>query len=203
MKNYSVVGLTGQTGAGKTTVSRVFSENGFEVIDCDKLSRAVTADGSKCNKTLAKLFPDCINKNYHLDRKAMAAVVFNDAGKLRMLNDTIFPFITKEINSKILSLSENGAEYILLDAPTLFEAKADKLCDVIVSCIADSSVRKKRIIERDGISVELAESRIASQHGDEFFIKNSDYIIKNNGSLQDAELQTVEVINKIKGNNNG
>ncbi|MGN0622696.1 MAG: dephospho-CoA kinase [Oscillospiraceae bacterium] len=203
MKNYTVVGLTGQTGSGKTTVSRVFSENGFEVIDCDKLSRAVTADGSECNKALAKHFPDCVDNEYHLDRNAMAAVVFNDTIKLKLLNDTIFPFITAEINRNILTMTKNGAEYILLDAPTLFEAKADKLCDVIVSCIADASVRKKRIIERDDISAELAESRIASQHSDEFFINNSDYIIKNNGSLQDAELQTAEIINKIKGNNNG
>lgn len=203
MKNFLVVGLTGQTGAGKTTVSSVFSKSGFEVIDCDKLSRTVTCDGSDCNKALSKLFPDCFDRNYHLDRKALAAIVFNDGESLKALNDTIFPFINNEIRERINSLSHGGARYILLDAPTLFEAKADKLCDVIVSCIADSTVRKHRIIQRDKLDERLAESRIASQHDDNFFIENSDHIIKNNGCLSEAEAQAVMIINKIKGNNNG
>lgn len=203
MNRYFIVGLTGQTGAGKTMVSRIFAENGFAVIDCDIVSRSVTETGSDCNKKLSEIFPSCFDDKLMLDRKAMAEIVFNDTQKLRTLNQTIFPFIIKSIESRIEQLSDDGNKFILLDAPTLFEAGADKLCDLIVSCIADKNLRKERIMSRDGITAQLAESRISSQKSDEFFKKHSDYIIENNGSSESALVQTIDIINKIKGKYNG
>ncbi len=203
MKNYLVAGLTGQSGAGKTTISKTFAENGFAVLDCDHIAKQVTKDSSECNKELAKIFPTCFNDNFVLDRHALAQIVFNNSDKLEQLNKTIFPFINKDIENEITKLVNIGEKCILLDAPTLFEAGADKLCNVIISCIADENIRLERIIKRDNISEKLAKSRFSSQKSKDYFTQNSDYTIENNNSISNAIKQTEIVIDSIKGKFNG
>ena len=88
--------------------------------------------------------------------------------------------------------------YILLDAPTLFESKADGLCDIIVSVIADRDIRLNRILKRDSITLHEAEIRLNSQKNDDFYMGKSDYVIKNNGSLSELENNTMDVVNSIK-----
>ncbi len=161
----TVVGLTGQSGAGKTTISDAFRENGFEIINCDKVAREVTQAGNECCKELAKLFPSCFDDGFALDRRKLGEIVFSDKARLQMLNDTIYPFINKLIDEKI---NATESEFVLLDAPTLFEAGADKLCSVIVSVVADFGIRLERITKRDGISAELAKKRFSSQHTMDF-----------------------------------
>ncbi len=113
----TVVGLTGQSGAGKTTISDAFRENGFEIINCDIVAREVTKAGSECCKKLAKIFPDCFDDGFALDRPKLGEIVFSDKARLQMLNDTIYPFINKLIDEKI---NATESEFVLLDAPTLF-----------------------------------------------------------------------------------
>lgn len=117
-----------------------------------------------------------------------------------MLNDTIYPFINKLIDEKI---NATESEFVLLDAPTLFEAGADKLCSVIVSVVADFGIRLERITKRDGILAELAKKRFSSQHTMEFFKAHSDFVIENNGSVNDTFQKTCEVIETIKERYNG
>lgn len=198
----AVIGLTGQSGAGKTTVSKAFQQSVFAVINCDMVAREVTAAGSKCCEKLSELFPECFSDDLVLDRRKMAEIVFSDKEKLEKLNQTIYPFINDMIKDK-LNEAKKLSEFVLLDAPTLFEAGADKLCDVIVSVIADEETRLKRIILRDGISEELARKRFDSQHTAEFFRQRSDYVIENNGDLSAAADKTDEVINNIKERYNG
>ena len=196
----TVVGLTGQSGAGKTTISDAFRENGFEIINCDIVAREVTKAGSECCKKLAKIFPDCFDDGFALDRRKLGEIVFSDKARLQMLNDTIYPFINKLIDEKI---NATESEFVLLDAPTLFEAGADKLCSVIVSVVADFGIRLERITKRDGISAELAKKRFSSQHTMEFFKAHSDFVIENNGSVNDTFQKTCEVIETIKERYNG
>lgn len=203
MKDYTIVGLTGQSGAGKTTISKCFEDKGFAVINCDLVARNVTNDGSDCNKALADIFPSCFDENLTLNRTAMAKIVFADKNKLKLLNDTIFPFIIADINNEIKRLVSSGKKYILLDAPTLFEAGADSICDVIISCVADKNLRAERIAKRDNISLELIERRFNSQRSENFFRNHSDYIIENNKDETYAIKQCEKIINEIKRRLNG
>ncbi len=198
----AIIGLTGQSGAGKTTVSKAFEQSGFTVINCDMIARKVTEAGSLCCKKLSEIFPECFSNDLVLDRRKMAEIVFSDKDKLEKLNQTIYPFINDMIKEK-LNEAEKLSEFALLDAPTLFEAGADKLCDRIVSVIADEKTRLMRIISRDGISEELAKKRFNSQHTTEFFRQHSDYVIENNGDLSAVTDKTAEVINNIKERYNG
>ena len=95
-------------------------------------------------------------------------------------------------------MSQNNKNLILLDAPTLFESRADDFCELVISVISDTESRIERIIERDGISRELAEKRLASQYDNKFYIDNSDYIIKNNKTVEELKLEAKEVSDKIK-----
>ena len=101
-----VVGLTGQTGAGKSTVSKVFAENGFSVINADKIARLVVEKGSKCLAELEESFGDgIINENDELNRKALASIVFSDSKKLELLNT-----ITRLI---VFQLRESCSYYLM------------------------------------------------------------------------------------------
>ena len=197
MSKHTVIGLTGQSGAGKTMVSEYFADNGFAVINCDMIARNVTRTGSECNKALAAIFPECFDEDISLDRRAMAEIVFSDKAKLELLNKTIFPYITADINAEIKTLAGRGERYIILDAPTLFEAGADKLCDCIISCVADKDIRAKRIAERDNISEEQILRRFDSQKSEEFFRQRSDYVIENNKDVESAYEQCRQIADII------
>lgn len=194
-----VIGLTGQSGAGKTTVSRVFSQNGFAVIDADIISREVTEKGQPCLTELSEAFgSDIINSDGTLNRKRLGSIVFSDREKLRQLNGIIYPYIIYRIISRIDELSEEGRELILLDAPTLFEANADDLCDLIISVTADESIRMSRIIARDNITTEAAKKRFESQYSEHFFVNHSDFVIINNKTPDVLAAKAEEVAGKIK-----
>lgn len=194
-----MIGLTGQSGAGKTTVSRVFSQNGFAVIDADIISREVTEKGQPCLTELSEAFgSDIINLDGTLNRKRLGSIVFSDREKLRQLNGIIYPYIIYRIISRIEELSEEGKELILLDAPTLFEANADDLCDLIISVTADESIRMSRIIARDNITPEAAKKRFESQYSEHFFVNHSDFVIINNKTPDVLAAKAEEVAGKIK-----
>mgnify|MGYP003290197471 CR=1 FL=1 len=194
-----VVGLTGQTGAGKSTVSKVFAENGFAVINADLISRKVVEKGTKCLDELAEVFSDAIlNEDGTLNRKMLGNIVFSDKTKLEMLNSIIYPYITSEILEEIKIYSDSGQKLVLLDAPTLFESHSDDFCEIIISVLANEATRKERIIFRDGLTEKQAQDRMNSQHDAEFFAANSDFVIENNDTIEAVTGISKEVSDKIK-----
>lgn len=199
LEGVMVVGLTGQTGAGKSTVSREFSENGFAVIDADIVSRKVVEKGTPCLAELSDFFGENILcPDGELDRKALASIVFTDKAKLETLNTIIYPYILREILQQIKAYSASGEKLILLDAPTLFESHADDFCDLIISVLSDAELREQRIIKRDGLTHEQALARMNSQLNEDFFVSHSDFTITNNDSIDNLCCISKEVSDKIK-----
>ncbi len=195
----AVVGLTGQSGAGKTTVCRVFSENGFAVINADSIARDIMYAGSPCLTETAECFgKQVLNEDGSLNRKEMAKIIFKDKEKLLQYNAICYPYITYEILSKIKHLAENEERFVLLDAPTLFESRADDFCDLIISVTSNEDIRFSRILNRDNLSKEQILERFASQHSEKFFIAHSDFIIKNNKSIEELIAKAKEVSEKVK-----
>ena len=199
LEGVMVVGLTGQTGAGKTTVCKVFSENGFSVINADHISRLVMEKGQPCLAEICEFFgKDILLENGNLDRPKLAGLVFTDKKKLELLNSITYPYITAEILKMIRKLSAEGKKLILLDAPTLFESRADDFCELIISVISREEFRAERIMKRDNISRESAQYRMDSQLKEEFFRTHSDFIIKNNSDIDNLFAVATEVTDKIK-----
>jgi len=194
-----VVGLTGQTGSGKTTACKKFMENGFAVINADQIARQIMEPDSPCLREVADCFGNGIlNEDMSLNRQRLADIVFNNPKKLELLNSITYPHITSQILALIRNNSSEGRKLILLDAPTLFESRADDFCEIIISVIADEGTRLKRIIERDNLTEEQAAARMKSQHNDKFFVDNSDFIIRNNNGINRLDDVVNELSDKIK-----
>lgn len=195
----AVIGLTGQSGAGKTTVCRVFAESGFAVINADKIAREIMEKGTPCLEEVTECFgKEILNGDGTLNRQKLADIVFDNKEKLGQLNGISYPYITSEILKMINKYEDEKQRYVLLDAPTLFESRADDFCDLIISVTASEKNRTERIARRDGITAEQIKERFSSQHTEKFFINHSDFIIKNNKSVEVLEEKAKEVAEKIK-----
>ena len=185
MKDFFVIGMTGPTGAGKSTVGQMLCERGFKIVDADKVARRVTEKGSPTLVALCDAFgDDILLADGELDRAALAKKAFADSESLEKLNSITHPAIIELIKQEIDALRASGEVKIILDAPQLFEAGAHSLCDYILSVLADRETRLERIKLRDSITDEQAISRINAQKNDEFFVENSDFVIYNNSDTE-------------------
>lgn len=184
-----VVGLTGQTGAGKSTVSARLAARGCAVIDCDAVTRDPALYSGECLAELQKAFGrDIMRPDGTLDRRLLARRAFADDESTQTLNRITHPVIFSRLRAEIAARKAAGARVIVLDAPTLFEAGAERLCRRVVSVLADRAVRKARILQRDGITGEEAERRMRAQQADGFYASRSDYVLDNAVSVTDADL---------------
>ena len=194
-----LIGLTGQTGAGKTTVSGYLLRLGRRVIDADVMARHVVAKGSKCIVDLAVTFgTEIIMADGTLNRPRMGEIIFSDKEKRMIFNKIIFPYIQEAIFAEVERMREDGAPIIFLDAPTLFESGTHTSCDQIISVIAPLEVRRARIMARDKLTEEQANNRIKSQHDDGFYTSRSHYVIRNDKDLGALRERVDEVIGKLE-----
>ncbi len=189
-----IVGLTGPTGSGKSTVQKVATALGFFCIDADKVARKVTKIGSPLLPILQKEFGDILNADGTLNRAALAKVAFKNTENTEKLNSIMLPYILSDIENIIKKAEQR---FILLDAPTLFEAGANKICNTTVGVIADEDIRLKRIIERDGISKSAAQLRISAGKPNSFYLENCDYILANNQGFDDFLNAAKTLLNKL------
>lgn len=195
LPNIMIIGLTGQSGAGKSTVCKVFAESGFDIIDCDVIARKTAENSRFLGEISQRISENLLNSDGTLNRTATAKLIFTDEEKRAQYQRIIFPYIINKIMCEIKSAKGNA----LLDAPTLFEAKLDMICDKIISVTANTDKCAERIMERDKITSGQARERLFSQHSAEFFKERSDYNIENNGTLRELIDRTAEIIDKMKG----
>lgn len=187
MRNIRVVGLTGQSGAGKSTVADVFAQNNISIVSADELVKKLYVPNSVCLGAVAASFgSDIIRLDGCPDRKLIAQRAFADKKSTALLDSIVHPFVTYEFMKSVKSAIDSGEKVIVYDAPQLFESGSDVFCDLIVGVTADRRTRLERICRRDNISTAQAELRISAQLDEKFFIDNSDIIIENNGSLDDV-----------------
>ena len=194
MKHYKLIGLTGQSGAGKSTVAEVFAKLGAYVINADKIVAELYNAGSPCLKAVAAEFgQDTIRADGTLDRKLLAQRAFASRERTDALNRLVHPFVT----ARLFELLRGAEGIVVFDAPQLFEANADVICDAVVAVTADKDIRVNRIIKRDSLSEEQAMLRVNAQHGEEYFRARADYIIENNFDEESLRSQAEKVYNKL------
>ncbi len=180
------LGLTGPTGAGKSTVARLLEQNGIPLVDADAIARTVTEKGSPVLSALADTFgKDILFPDGSLDRRALAAVAFSSKENTERLNAVSHPAILARIRR---ALADATGDAVVLDAPLLFETGLDALCDHTVAIVADEAVRLARITARDGISEEAAKKRMAVQPDTAFYAAHADILLYNNGDRSPAML---------------
>ena len=190
-----IIGLTGQTGAGKSTVCAYLSSMPFCIIDCDKVAREVTEKGSPVLDKLAAAFgKDIILEDGSLDRALLASRAFETSEKTELLNGITHPAILDAVKAKIAFAT---CQNVILDAPTLFESGADKLCDRIIAVLCDENKRKDRIISRDNLSLEQAKKRLMRAKSNKFFTERADAVVYNDGTPDELYKNVEKALNQI------
>ena len=187
-----VLGLTGQTGAGKSTVAAMLAARGCTVIDCDRLARDAVALPD-VQTALCDAFGSDILRDGELDRRLLARRAFADAAHTAALNAITHPEITRLAVQAIHQAEADGAAAAVIDAALLLDSDLTALCDRIISVLAPDDVRLARICARDSLSEADARLRMAAQPPAAYYIENADLALQNDGDLA-ALQQAVDAI---------
>ena len=194
-----IVGLTGSVGTGKSTVTNFFRELGAYIIDWDELAREVVRPQLRAWKEIVEYFgKDFLNEDLTINRQKLAEVVFSDKEKVTKLNQIVHPEVFKEderITNEIKSLAPNAL--IIKDIPLLFELTRPIYVDKIVVVSASEQTQLRRLKEK-GMSREDAKNRIKSQLPLEEKIKSADFVINNDGTLEETKRQVEEIYSLLR-----
>ena len=173
-----IIGITGGTGCGKTTLLNVIRQKGGLVLDCDAVYRELLISDKEMLSAIDARFPGTV-ENGVLNRKKLGAIVFADEASLLDLNRITHASVRAEVLRRL----ETGPKLAAIDAIALFEGGLAELCDVTVAVTAPLEDRVRRLMDRDDISESYARSRIGAQHGEDWFRQRCDHVLENNGEL--------------------
>ena len=173
-----IIGITGGTGCGKTTLLKEIRKLGGTVLDCDAIYHELLTTNKEMLSAIEDRFPGVVEDGA-LNRKKLGAIVFTDEAALLDLNRITHAAVKQEVLGRL----EGKPALAAIDAIGLFEGGLAELCDVTVAVIAPESQRILRLMERDGISEEYARNRIAAQHSNDWFREKCTYTLENDGSF--------------------
>ena len=175
-----VFGLTGKTGAGKSTVAEKLRHRGWYIIDTDLLARQVVEPGTPTLSALTEAFgPEILFPDGTLDRKALVRAAVARPDGVQTLNAITHPAIDDLVDDALLDAAAQGYKNVLIDAAALLESPTRRRCDVIVVVTASEATRLKRIMQRDGLSETLARERMKMQKADDYYLSAADVVIRN------------------------
>ena len=177
-----VVGLTGPTGAGKSTVASAFAALGCEVIDCDRVAQEVT-NRPDCLTALQSAFGNDVVSEGRLNRVLLAERAFSNAVSSKKLNGITHPLIMEEVRRRIAA---SGKKVVVVDAALLFESGADALCRVTVAVVAEPELRMRRIMRRDQITEVQARARMGAQQPNAYYTSRASYAM--DGGIDAAQV---------------
>ncbi len=191
-----VIGITGNSGTGKSEIAKLLAEKiNAEIINADLVAKKLSEPGNIYNKKIIELFGKEIIENEKINRKKLADIVYNNSQKRELLNNLTYVYVGNEIK-QMVELIKN--QNVIIDAPLLFECGLDKICDFTIAVFADKKTKIERICKRDGIDESTAKSRLAIQHGIEYYRTHADYLMGNNGNFNEIDLE--EICTKIGKN---
>ncbi len=170
-----IIGITGNSGAGKSTVVQYFSDK-FLIVDADKIGHNILYDG-RCKDEVVSFFGENITEDNKIIRSRLGEIVFNDKKKLDALTKITHKYIIKHI---LDIFEENKKNFdIIIDAPLLFESGLNEYCDITILIHANYDTKINRIVKRDNITKELAQARLDKQTVNDELVKKCDYVIEN------------------------
>ena len=199
-----VIGLTGGIGTGKSTVSQILKEKKFPVIDLDVISHEVIKFPKVVEKIVENFGKEVLEYNnignWIVSREKLGRVIFGNREKRLILNSIMHPEILRIMREKILECKKEN-KIIFVEIQLLFEVQWEKEFDYILLVSAEKETQIKRILARDNRSKEEALSIINSQMSLDEKKKRSDYVIENDGNIQDLEKKVDDFLKKIEFEN--
>ena len=191
-----VIGITGNSGTGKTEISKLLAKKiEAEIINADDVAKEMAKKGQEYYTEVVNLFGEDFVEENGLNRKRIADIIYKNSEQREALNKLTFTYVVKEIEQRAKKAKSKN---IIIDAPLLFESNLYKICKITIAVLANEETKLKRISTRDKIDETIAKARINIQKNDEFYIEKADYIIKNNGKIEEINLE--EICTKIGKN---
>ncbi|MDH3998836.1 MAG: dephospho-CoA kinase [Desulfuromonadales bacterium] len=185
-----ILGLTGGIASGKSTVADLFVELGAMAVSADQLAREVVAPGSPVLAKLVTLFgAEILNPQGALDREVMAQRIFSDPKARKTLDSVTHPAIAHLAECRLKELRQSQQGVIVYEAPLLFEAGAQGRVDLVLVVLAAPQVQRQRLQQRDQLSEEESEQRIAAQWPQADKVQKADFVIENSGPLEQTRAE--------------
>ena len=186
MARIAVIGVTGGIACGKSTVTARMREHGIPVIDADLVARDVVRPDQPCLMTIRRVFGEAvIQSDGTLDRKRLGAIVFSDPAQLQQLNQITHPAILKQVEETTAAYGKSGARWVVYDAALIIENGLSPMLDKLVVVLCEPEIQLHRLMARDHITESEALDRIAKQTTNRVRRERGDFIIENNGTLED------------------
>jgi len=202
-----LVGLCGRSGSGKGYIAAMFADRGIPSVDTDRVYRDMTGPAkqlSPCMQELTERFgQDILTPDNGLDRAVMRNLVFGTdpvcLQNLADLNRITHKHILARTEEIAQAYIRDGAAFVLIDAPVLFESGFDARCAAVICVTAPEEVRMERIMKRDTIDRESARRRLENQMEEELLVQKADFVIDNNADRQTLYKRVDEVIAALRG----
>ncbi len=193
------IGLTGGMGTGKSTVASMIQTLGYHVLNADKNAHRALQKDSPVFPEIIKVFGDKIlGPDGEINRKQLGDIVFADKFMLGKLEAITQPYIQNETAKERDALSKSGTEMAFYDIPLLFEKKLEKKFDKIVVVTTKKDLQIQRAMERTKLSHEDIRKRLANQMSMETKAKMADYLIRNDGSLEELKMKVQDLLLQLK-----
>ncbi|HVK37632.1 MAG TPA: dephospho-CoA kinase [Candidatus Kapabacteria bacterium] len=196
--NTVLVGLTGSIGAGKSAVADLFEEAGIPVLRADLIARELMTDDQAMREEIVAAFGTDAYRDGELDRAWLARQVFADRQKLARLNEIVHPRTIAAQGMRARRLFDEGSRVVACEAALIFETGGEGRFDYIVVVDADPEIRLARAAGRDGSSLEQVRARDAMQMSAQHKVERADFVIRNNGDLEQLRASTAFVISLLK-----
>ncbi len=192
-----LIGLTGTSGSGKGYVCALFARIGIDSVNTDAIVHRLYREDGACIARLEEAFGPLCGADGSIDRRKLASIVFADAAKLALLNSIVHSYVKREVERICGQKEAEGCQLLLLDAPQLYEAGMDSICDRVIAVTAPEELRLKRICARDGIDPDAVMCRFRNQHSDAFFAQRADHLICNDGR-ESLQAQVDRIIGELQ-----
>lgn len=190
------VGVTGGIGSGKTSALKYFVNSGSCMISADYIAHIVLDKPAVINQLVAR-YGDIKNSCKKIDRKKLGAIIFDKKEEVEFVNSITHPLIKERLERDIKHHKDSKTEVLIVEIPLLFECNLQYLVDKIIVVDAPIDVRIQRVVERDKITAEQALERINNQMSSEEKCNLADFVIVNDGNLENLKAQCLEVWRKI------
>ena len=193
-----IIGITGPTGCGKTTLLRVIAAHGGFTVDCDALYYAMLRENAPMRDALTEAFGEIFLPDGNLDRPKLGNRVFSDPDALAQLNAIVYHHMGQKMQALLAEQAGQNRPYFAIDAINLIESGLGALCDTTVAVLAPRALRLARIMARDGISEDYARRRIDAQKPDEFYRASCGAVLENSGTAEQFQLICEQWLQAIK-----
>ena len=192
-----VIGITGGIASGKSNVCNVIKNEGYQIIDSDKINRDLSLKGEPIYlKIVEKFGTEYLTSDGEIDKKKLAKLIFHDSKAKEVLNNISHPIIINEIKRQIDLATD---DIIFVEIPLLYEAHLEYLCDKVICVFLNKKTQVERLMQREGIDEDYALEKIHSQM--DLYIKKlkADFVVDSKGDFDETKKQVIKILKEIKG----